>query len=241
MTESVNQSAAKKTAPAKRSASAKRVAAKKSAPAKRATAKQAAAKKTAAKKTAAKRSAPAKKLASATAAVAVAASKPAASTAAASKPAPAKKTASARTAAALKEAAARRVSAERAVDSRFFKRAIDQARNVANDPEKLREIAHKANHSAALRGGPFAAVLEDFAALIRLVVAYARGLYRQIPLEKLILVVGGLLYVVSPIDMVPDAIPIAGFLDDATVVAWVIKAVRDELDAFREWEAGLKD
>ncbi len=53
--------------------------------------------------------------------------------------------------------------------------------------------------------------------------------------------VGGLIYVVSPVDVIPDAIPVAGVLDDAVVIAWVIKAVRDELDAFREWEAGMTD
>ena len=29
--------------------------------------------------------------------------------------------------------------------------------------------------------------------------------------------------------------------DDAAVIGWVIKSVRDELDAFREWEAGVTD
>jgi uncharacterized membrane protein YkvA (DUF1232 family) len=34
---------------------------------------------------------------------------------------------------------------------------------------------------------------------------------------------------------------VVGFLDDATVIAWVIKTVRDELDAFRQWETGTSD
>jgi uncharacterized membrane protein YkvA (DUF1232 family) len=92
-----------------------------------------------------------------------------------------------------------------------------------------------------LRSGPFAAVIDDFRALIRLVVAYARGHYRQIAADKLVIVVGGLIYVVSPVDVIPDVVPVAGFLDDASVIAWVIKTVRDELDAFREWEAGMTD
>lgn len=209
-------------------------------PVKKTAAKKTAAKKTVAKKTAAtrqataaKRTAPAKKTAPVTKGAAAKKAAPSTKTAAVTKTAPSKATAAVK-------AAARR-GADGAVESRFFKRAVDQARRVANDPEQLREIAHRANHSSALRAGPFSSVLEDFAALIRLVVAYARGIYRQIPLEKLVLVVGGLLYVVSPIDMVPDAILVAGFLDDATVIAWVIKGVRDELDAFREWEAGMKD
>ena len=92
-----------------------------------------------------------------------------------------------------------------------------------------------------MRSGPFEAVLDDFRALIRLVVAYARGHYRQISPDALVVVVGGLIYVVSPVDLIPDAIPVVGLLDDATVIAWVIKTVRGELDSFREWEAGAED
>jgi uncharacterized membrane protein YkvA (DUF1232 family) len=152
------------------------------------------------------------------------------------KPASAKK-AGAR-ALAAKEAQAK---ARSAASSRFFKRATDRARRIANDPEKLREIAEKADRTSMLRSGPFAAVLDEFRVLIRLVVAYARGHYRQIALDKLVLVVGGLIYVVSPLDAIPDAIPGIGFLDDASVIAWVIKSVREELDAFRQWEVGLTD
>lgn len=166
----------------------------------------------------------------------------------AKKAAPAKKVAGARKGAPAKNAdlgnnaaASMRDKADSAPASRFFKRATDRARRISSDPDKLREIAEKANRSSALRSGPFAAVLDDFRALIRLVVAYARGLYRQIPMNRLIIVVGGLIYVVSPVDVIPDPIPVAGFLDDATVIAWVIKAVREELDAFRLWESGVTD
>ena len=125
--------------------------------------------------------------------------------------------------------------------SRFFRRATDRARRIVNDPDGLRELAERANRFSALQSGQFGAVLDDFRALIRLVVAYARGLYREIPVDRLIVVVGGLIYVVSPIDVIPDFIPVAGFLDDVTVIAFVIKAVREELDAFRRWESGMTD
>lgn len=186
-----------------------------------------------AKKSPAKKTAPAKK---------VAAKKAAPVKKEAAKKAPAKKAAPTQ-----KAAPAKRVSpavldtAGGAVASRFFKRATERARRISTDPEKLRDIAQRAGRSAALREGQFAAVIDDFRALIRLVVAYARGTYRQIPIDNLVIVVGGLIYVVSPIDLIPDNIPVAGFLDDAAVVGWVIKSVTEELDAFREWEAGLTD
>lgn len=162
-------------------------------------------------------------------------SSPAKKAAAVKKVAPAKKAAAAKAKASAGDRAAT------AASSKFFKRATDRARRISADPEKLREIAEKATHSSALRSGPFAAVMDDFRALIRLVVAYARGHYRQIPADRLVVVVAGLIYVVSPVDVIPDVVPGFGFLDDASVIAWVIKGVRDELDAFREWEAGVTD
>lgn len=125
-----------------------------------------------------------------------------------------------------------------AISSKFFQRQRERARKLLDDPEALRRVAEDANRSGALRAGPFAAVLEDFRALIRLVVAYTRGHYRSVPVESLVVIVAGLLYVLSPLDVVPDAIPGVGFLDDAAVIGWVLKTVRGELEAFREWELG---
>ena len=124
-----------------------------------------------------------------------------------------------------------------AVSSKFFQRQRERAQKLLDDPEALRRVAEDANRSGVLRSGPFAVVLEDFRALIRLVVAYARGHYRSVPVESLVVIVAGLLYVLSPIDAIPDAIPGVGVLDDAAVVGWVVKTVRGELEAFREWES----
>lgn len=128
-----------------------------------------------------------------------------------------------------------------AVQSKYFKRATERARKIAGNPQKLREIADRASKSAAMHSGPFEAVLDDFRALIRLVVAYARGHYRQIPADALVVVVGALIYVVSPADLIPDAIPGIGLIDDVAVVGWVIKTVKGELDSFREWEVRATD
>lgn len=170
-------------------------------------------------------------------------------TATAKKAAPSKKAAPAgndrtitKAAVAEKGAAAKRSGqAAVAAQSRYFKLATERAKKIVGDPQKLRDIADKASKSSAMRSGPFADVLEEFRALIRLVVAYARGHYREIPADSLVIVIAGLIYVVSPIDLIPDTIPGVGFLDDVSVIGWVLKTVRTELDSFREWEAGSGD
>jgi len=136
---------------------------------------------------------------------------------------------------------AAREKARSAPGSKFFLNARKRAQKILDDPEALKKVADESYKSGASRSGPFAAVMDDFRALVRLVVAYARGNYRDIPADSLLLVVAGLIYVVSPIDLIPDAIPVMGFADDAAVIGWVIKSVRGELDSFRAWELGQED
>lgn len=133
---------------------------------------------------------------------------------------------------------AARELARSAPTSKYFANARARARTMLDDPEALKRVAHESDRRGASRSGAFAPVMDDFRTLVRMVVAYARGNYRDIPIDSLALVVAGLLYVVSPLDLVPDALPVVGFLDDAVVVGWVIKSVRYELDAFRAWEVG---
>ena len=163
----------------------------------------------------------------------------------AKKATPAKKT-PARKAPAKKATPPTKARAKKAADashaaaapfSKFFKKSQDRARRIINDPEAIREAAEKATKSGAGRSGQFAAVFDDFRTLIRLCVAYSRGHYRDIPPDQLVIVLGGLIYVVSPLDLFPDVLP-GGFVDDAFVVGWVVKTVRSEIDAFREWELG---
>jgi uncharacterized membrane protein YkvA (DUF1232 family) len=141
-------------------------------------------------------------------------------------------------------ASGRRTSARSALTaptvraSKFFKKARKRAKKVIDDPKAMRKVAEEASRTANSRTGPFQAVLDDFRTLIRLVVAYSRGHYRKIPPDQLAIVVAGLIYVVSPIDLIPDFLP-GGYVDDALVIGWVIKTVRAELDAFREWEEGV--
>jgi uncharacterized membrane protein YkvA (DUF1232 family) len=121
--------------------------------------------------------------------------------------------------------------------TQFFARAPVGAQAIVADPDALRGLADKVLHSESGRSGPLGEVVDDFRTLGRLVGAYARGEYRDIPFDSLLMVIAGLVYVVSPIDLVPDAVPVAGYADDVVAVGFVIRQVHHELAAFREWES----
>lgn len=78
---------------------------------------------------------------------------------------------------------------------------------------------------------------ERLGALPRLVGATLSGRYRGTTRGQLGLIALGVLYVVSPVDVVPEAIiPLIGLADDAFVVTWLAGRVLAETEAFLSWE-----
>lgn len=71
--------------------------------------------------------------------------------------------------------------------------------------------------------------------LISLVKDYWSGAYREIPYWALAAIVFALLYVLNPFDLIPDAIPYVGQLDDAAVVAVCLVLVEQELSDCEAW------
>lgn len=51
----------------------------------------------------------------------------------------------------------------------------------------------------------------------------------QIPLKDKAIIIGALGYLISPLDVVPDAIPIAGLGDDLAVLIFVLQKVRGDV------------
>ncbi|MDY3529010.1 DUF1232 domain-containing protein [Riemerella anatipestifer] len=49
-----------------------------------------------------------------------------------------------------------------------------------------------------------------------------------------------LVYIISPIDILPDFIPAIGVVDDLGILALVLPLLMKELNQFSEWEANKK-
>lgn len=71
--------------------------------------------------------------------------------------------------------------------------------------------------------------------LILLVRSYAIKEYTDISKIEIIAIIAALLYFVSPIDVIPDSIPVAGYLDDALVAGIIVKWCDEDLEKYMEW------
>ena len=110
------------------------------------------------------------------------------------------------------------------------------AEEYASDKEKTAYLLDEAMRKSQRHIGVLAKCWDDLMALIRLVRAYIKGEYRDVPWETIIWAIAAIVYFINPIDLIPDFIPGIGFLDDAAVIALTITYVRKELDNFRKWE-----
>jgi uncharacterized membrane protein YkvA (DUF1232 family) len=123
-----------------------------------------------------------------------------------------------------------------ATRSKYWDRAQRRARSLLRRNGELLDVAKEAEKIAAkMRSGPMSKLVDQLKALLRLVRAYATGEYKHVSWESMVLVVAAIAYVVSPLDLIPDFIPVVGYLDDAAVVGFVLKIVREELDEFIAW------
>ena len=83
------------------------------------------------------------------------------------------------------------------------------------------------------RGGP--SIGKRLAALPRMLKATARGEYDGG--LRVALMTAATLYVVSPIDAVPEAaLLVLGLADDAVMITWLAGSVLSETERFLEWE-----
>lgn len=78
----------------------------------------------------------------------------------------------------------------------------------------------------------------QLASVPRMLGAGFSGRYSGLAWTRILGALVGVLYIVSPVDFVPEVLlGVFGLGDDAFVAAWVVGALLGETDAFLRWEA----
>ena len=118
-----------------------------------------------------------------------------------------------------------------------FSQAVASAKSYVANPERLRDLVREAAKKAS--SVPKETFKESWAylqAMLRLIRAYYRGEYRDIATGTLLIIIAAVVYVVNPLDLIPDWVPGLGLLDDAFIVAFAVRQTKQSLDDFMTWE-----
>lgn len=117
---------------------------------------------------------------------------------------------------------------KRFIEKRASKVTESDVEKVVDNSDSIRD---KFEHA-----GPLGRYIGDVKLLISLVKDYWSGEYRSIPWWAMSAVVFTLLYVVSPVDLIPDFIPVIGYMDDAAVLSVCLVLVEQELAGYKQWK-----
>ena len=60
--------------------------------------------------------------------------------------------------------------------------------------------------------------------------------YTEVPIGTIMAIAGSLLYVLLPVDIIPDFIPVVGYLDDAAVLAACMGFVNKDIQKYKEFK-----
>lgn len=103
------------------------------------------------------------------------------------------------------------------------------------------QVRHVAEREAEIRArferpGPIGRVFSDISLALALVKDYWNKDYRQVPWWAIAAVTFCCLYVVNPVDLLPDWIPVIGQIDDLVVITVCLMLIEQELQEYKRWK-----
>jgi uncharacterized membrane protein YkvA (DUF1232 family) len=110
------------------------------------------------------------------------------------------------------------------------------AEGIASDRSRTDRLLEASREKSERHAGVLRSAWTDFWTLWRFVRAWRDGTYRDVPWKSIVVAILGIFYFVDPIDIIPDFIPVIGYLDDGVVLAFVARTIHSDLEKFRQWE-----
>jgi uncharacterized membrane protein YkvA (DUF1232 family) len=79
-------------------------------------------------------------------------------------------------------------------------------------------------------------LFQDLKLLLPLIADYWKGKYRNISAKSIIIFLIALVYIISPIDLIPDYIIGLGQIDDAVILGLALYFLEKDLRKYKEWK-----
>jgi uncharacterized membrane protein YkvA (DUF1232 family) len=125
---------------------------------------------------------------------------------------------------------------KRSVWAVLFGATVASAKRLLRNPKQVRAFVEEAVAKMQKHSGALREVAGELHVILRMLKAWLAGDYKDISTKSIVVLIGAILYFLNPFDAIPDLTPIIGYFDDVSVIAWVAKTLKDELDKFQAWE-----
>lgn len=120
----------------------------------------------------------------------------------------------------------------------IFQTILARAGGIMAHPMKMFDLLKKATQKTK-KYNNFSEFSMDmgshFYTLSEMVKASVKGDYLGLRKADVAMIVAAIIYFISPLDLVPDAIPFIGLLDDISLLTWLINKLSVEMEQFTNW------
>ncbi|MFD2744439.1 MULTISPECIES: YkvA family protein [Sphingobacterium] len=114
------------------------------------------------------------------------------------------------------------------IKPRYFVKALALYKVFKTYQLSRKDLDKADNLSAHLK-----AHTEDFKLMVRMAKDTLTGKYKM-NTWNMSIIVGTIVYVISPLDAVPDIIPVLGWLDDVAIVSYALSKLQKEIQRYQE-------
>lgn len=111
------------------------------------------------------------------------------------------------------------------------KKIIDNSEKVVSVLDKAQSLCDDLSHIRIV--GKY---FKDISLTCSMINDYICKRYTRVPMATVITLLAAVLYFISPIDLIPDFIPLIGHLDDMIVFAFVQDAAKVDLKKYEKWK-----
>jgi uncharacterized membrane protein YkvA (DUF1232 family) len=126
---------------------------------------------------------------------------------------------------------------EKILDSVFYNTSLKKASRISKNTVGILTLLKGVLSKIQAEGK--STVLQSITSKVmvlgKLLKFYATGEYRAIDLKNVVIIITAFVYFLSPLDLVPDFIPMLGFADDIALMTFVFNSVSEEIEKFETW------
>lgn len=120
----------------------------------------------------------------------------------------------------------------------FKEKWMSKAKEYVQTPERIKKLIPQIKEYLSKKG--LKEVKEKVILLIDYISDIVNGNYKDYNVKAFLYVVAAMIYLVSPIDVIPDFILGIGLTDDVAVILFVLREISLELDKYKEWKLNKK-
>lgn len=105
---------------------------------------------------------------------------------------------------------------------------------TASDKHKV--MKNKNAILSILQNSSFAGLFDDAKVFFDMLIDYFSGRYNNVPYGAIAAIIGTLLYILNPVDIIPDCIFPVGYTDDAFLLKICLNFIRHDLEQYKNFK-----